>query len=270
MTIYSKEKGTMETLIARDVAPLAAHETMYGNATSVTGGLSIAVPGELKGYWELHKKYGKLPWARLFQPTVDLCREGHVVSDYLERILTRNEATVRASPSLAEIYINPQTNAVYRVGDRVKRLQLANTLELIAKEGIDPIYNNGTLAQQIVKEIKEHGGIITVEDFMQYEVRWETPVTAKLTKGRTMHSHSLPGSGAMIAFMVNVLHGHLPQGNSPQSFIRLAEAMKYAYAQRTQLADPRFVSSALEVIDREIDFFYKNIVGFFYYRRLGI
>lgn len=248
MTIYTKAEGKVETLIARDEAPLAATADMFGNVTTVSGAKSIAVPGELKGYWELHKKYGKLPWARLVQPTIDLCRNGHVVNEYLANILVRREKAVRDSPTLAEIFIDPDTNTLYKKGQQIKRLKLAETLEVIAKEGIDPLYNNGSLAQDLVQEIRELGGVLTVEDFMRYDVRWEKPISAKLTKNRIMHSISVPGSGPLLVFMMNVLHEYLPLGNSPQSFIRIAETFKYAYAQRSKLADPRFVPETLEVI----------------------
>lgn len=247
LTIYTKSDGKAETLVARETAPLSAFENMFVNDSSVSGGKSIAVPGELKGYWELHKKYGKLPWARLFQPTIELCRKGHVVSDYLGNILKRRKELLLHSPTLAEIYIDPKTNDVYKVGDRVKRLKLAETLELIAKEGADTLYNNGTLAQRIVKDIRDVGGIITIEDLMKYEVRWEKPVVANLRDNKTLYSFSTPGSGAMITFIVNLLNGYLTDGLTVKSMHRIAEAFKYAYARRSELADTRFVPEAIEV-----------------------
>lgn len=56
MTIFRKESNTVETLIARDIAPLAADENMFVNVTSVTGGKAIAVPGELKGKQKAKQK----------------------------------------------------------------------------------------------------------------------------------------------------------------------------------------------------------------------
>lgn len=246
LTIFTKATGKVESLIARDIAPLRASKDMFGNETSVSGGKSITVPTELKGYWELHKKYGKLPWARLFQPTIELCRKGHVVSGYLQRILQRKEKEVVDS-ELRHIYVNPETNQIYQEGDRIKRLELANTLELIAKEGADTLYNNGTLAQNLVRDIRENGGIITEEDFMEYDVRWEDALSANLKDNRTLYTISAPGSGPLIVFMMNTLNNYLPRGNSLESYVRIAEVFKYAYAHRSQLADPKFVPSVIEV-----------------------
>lgn len=247
LTIYTKATGKAETLIARDVAPLAATEDMFGNATTVSGGKSITVPTELKGYWELHKKYGKLPWARLFKPTIELCRKGHVVSDYLHRILQRKEKEVMSSVGLHHIYVNPDTGRIYEKGDFIKRLELADTLELIAKEGADTLYNNGTLARNLVRDIRDNGGIITEEDFMKYNVRWEEALSTKLKENRTLHTIGAPGSGPLIVFMMNTLNNYLPKGNALESYIRIAEVFKFAYAHRSELADPRFVSSVIEV-----------------------
>lgn len=248
LTIYTKATGKVETLIARDVAPLAATQDMFGNETTVAGGKSITVPTELKGYWELHKKYGKLPWARLFKPTIDLCRKGHIVSGYLERILKRKEAEVMAS-SLSKIYVNPKTNKIYQEGDLIKRIELADTLELIAKEGADTLYNNGTLAHDLVRDIQDNGGIITVDDFSKYEVRWENALSANLKDNKTLYTISAPGSGPLIVFMMNILNDYLPNGKSVESFVRIAEVFKYAYARRSRLADPRYVAEVIEVIN---------------------
>lgn len=65
------------------------------------GGLSVAVPGELRGYWEAYKKYGgKVPWKRLFEPSIKICKEGFKVFPYLANLITKNEVTIRASPGL--------------------------------------------------------------------------------------------------------------------------------------------------------------------------
>lgn len=169
MTIYIKETGTVETLNAREVAPLSAHRDMYANNASLSskGGLSIAVPGELKGYWEAHQKYGKLEWADVVQPTIDLCKKGILVTPFLAGFFTARKTQLLASETLREVFINPNTNDTYKEGEYLKRVKLAETLEVIAKEGADAIYN-GSLTGSLVEDIQENGGIITAEDFYNY------------------------------------------------------------------------------------------------------
>lgn len=253
MTIYSKEKNQVETLIARDVAPLAATENMFVNST-VTGGKAIAVPGELKGYWELHQRYGKLKWSELFDPVIELCRKGHVVSPYLANILQKFKQSVISSPTLVQIYVNPKTNDVVRAGDVVKRNKLADTLEILKNEGANSMYNNGTIAKLIVQDIQKVGGIITVEDLMQYKVRWEAPMSVSLKNNKTLYSVPLPASGGLVTFIMNVLNEYLPAEQSITSIQRIAEAMKFAYAKRSELGDSRFVESVLKVVQSLTDY----------------
>ena len=80
-----------------------------------TGGLAIAVPGELMGYWEAHKKYGRIPWPELFEPTIKLCETGSLVNDYLAEYLIAKEPMIKNESSLAEILINPNTNRTWIV-----------------------------------------------------------------------------------------------------------------------------------------------------------
>lgn len=249
MTIFKKKSNTVETLIARDVAPLAADENMFVNVTKVTGGKAIAVPGELKGYWELHKKYGKLEWSRLFDPVIKLCRKGHVVSPYLAGILSTRKQIIMDSPTLKELYWNPATNDVHKQGDLIKRNKLADTFEIIQKEGADSMYNNGTVAQMIVQDIKDIGGIVTIEDLMKYNVLWKEPIIANLKDNKTLYTVPLPGSGPLVAFILNILNDYLPEKPSAVAMQRIAEAFKFAYAKRTELGDERFLNvTAIELL----------------------
>lgn len=103
MTIYTKEKRKVETLIARERAPAASNETMFSGLdvkASQEGGLSIAVPGELAGLWALHQRYGVLKWAELVEPTIRLCEEGHVMSKYLHNIVASRTEIILNNPGL--------------------------------------------------------------------------------------------------------------------------------------------------------------------------
>ncbi|XP_044272427.1 glutathione hydrolase 1 proenzyme-like isoform X2 [Tribolium madens] len=90
MNIYIKDKGVTEFLDAREVAPGAASENMFGSNQSLAsrGGLAVAVPGELRGYWEAYRRHGgNVAWRELVQPAIDLCKNGILVTDYLEKML---------------------------------------------------------------------------------------------------------------------------------------------------------------------------------------
>lgn len=175
------------------------------------------------------------------------------MSPYLSRILETKKNVVLNSPTLSEIYINPATNDVYQEGDFIKRTKLAETLEIIQSEGADSLYNNGTVAKRIVEDIKNIGGLVTIEDLMQYKVRWEEAVSSKLSNNRTLFGIPLPGSGALVTFILNVLRDYLPNEQSTKSMHRITEVFKYAYAKRTALGDDHFSSSASKMLKNLTD-----------------
>lgn len=240
LTIYTKATGITQSLMARETAPKAANQDMFVGVEAVTGPKAIAVPGELKGYWELHKLYGRLSWAELITPSIELCRHGHVVTGYLSRILNTRRDLIQNTPSLAEIYINPATNDVWKQGDFIRRPKLAETLEIISREGVDTLYNNGTIAQLLISDLQEMGSIITYEDLLEYKVRWQKPEVSKLISNQTMYTSPLPGSGILVTYIMNILNGFLPD-KSVNVFHRITEAFKFAYAKRSELGDPQFL-----------------------------
>jgi gamma-glutamyltranspeptidase / glutathione hydrolase / leukotriene-C4 hydrolase len=99
-TVYDAPTRQVRTLNARERAPGRTTEDMFSNASSVVGGLAIAVPGELRGYGELYRAYGRLPWADLVRPTADLCRRGHRVTTYMGRMLRTYSDRIKAEPSM--------------------------------------------------------------------------------------------------------------------------------------------------------------------------
>lgn len=245
MVIYNKEKNLVECLHARETAPLAATQDMFvGKANaSREGGLSIAVPAVIKGFWELHQKYGKLPWKDLFLPTIELARKGVAISNYFGESLQARKELIMKSPSLREILIDPKTNSVWVEGDIMKRPVLATTLEVIAEEGADTIYKMGKIGRQLLDDIKEHGGIITEKDFLEYKPQWRQPVQTTLKDGEKVYSVPSTGSGALLVFILNILKGY-EMKHDVLSYHRIIEAFKFAFAKRAELADTDFVPSA--------------------------
>lgn len=120
--------------------------------------LCRAIPGELYGYYKAHQLAGKLPWRDLFNPAIRLSEEGFVVSRVLASALKTEEERIKQSVPLAEIFINPKTNAVYQHGDVIKRLKYADTLKNISENGYEAFYR-GFLTPIIVEEINKNGSI---------------------------------------------------------------------------------------------------------------
>ncbi len=134
---------------------------MFINSSSILGGLSTGIPGEIAGLWEAYKLGGKLPWNKLFEPTVRLCREGFSVTSLLERDIDVYEDDIRGSPEFSEIFINKNTNKTLRMNDIMKMPKLARTLEIIGNTNVSEFYN-GQLSKIIVQEINENGQFISL------------------------------------------------------------------------------------------------------------
>ncbi|XP_057374003.1 glutathione hydrolase 1 proenzyme-like [Daphnia carinata] len=253
MTIYDPVERQTRCLNAREVAPISAHEDMFKGNSSISqrGGLAVAVPGELAGYWAAYQQYAKLPWSRLILPTAELIEKGIPVNRHLENSLKEFQNLIEAEPSM-RIFVNEKSGKLKRYGDIVKNSRLAHTLRAIAHYGID-IFYNGTVGHKLVEDIQKRGGIITKEDLIRYRPEWMDPIKVEFNNNITLYSMPPPGSGVLTAFMLNILDGNLAGenvGKTSQHLInyhRIAEAYKHAYAQRTKLADPHFVPEVHEL-----------------------
>ncbi|KAG5666825.1 hypothetical protein PVAND_014835 [Polypedilum vanderplanki] len=261
LSYYSKSEGIVRTLNARETAPAAATTDMYVNDTNsaVSGGKAVAVPGEIKGLWELHQKFGSLEWKILLQPVIELCKEGHVVSNYLQDVFARYEERIFNEPSLREIFIDPETNKLYKEGEKVKRLKLAETLEIIARDGANAIYGGGEIGRMLIEDVQKMNGILTEEDLMNYEVKWSTSLTSKIINNQTLHTFPIPSSGAIINFIFNVLSNYKLSHDS-LSYHRIIEAFKFAYAKRSYLGDENS-TKVLEMMENLLSQSYANEIS---------
>lgn len=97
MNIWQHDKQKSITLNAKEVAPLAATKEMFQSAEEYKNGPRvIGVPGEVKGYWELHKKFGSRPWDTLVKPSIKICRDGFQLSKHMSDFIV--ERIVKDSP----------------------------------------------------------------------------------------------------------------------------------------------------------------------------
>lgn len=249
--VYDRSTRQAHAINARETAPAAAHRDMFNNMTRVEGIGAFAVPGELRGYGELHSRYGRLPWRRLVQPSIDMARHGFPVTLFLSTMLQTFMADiVRKSSQFREIYWNEQENRLVRTGEMVRRVRYADTLELIAIEGVSAMYApNGTVLQQLIQDVREMGGLVTMEDLRNYKVHWSQPDEAIIHGTTKLYTTPLPASGSILVFIMNMLDGYLPQslGYSVTFYHRMMEAFKFAYAKRADLGDPMFEPDVVQL-----------------------
>nr|CAI5822248.1 unnamed protein product [Callosobruchus analis] len=241
LTYYQKSTNEVICLNSRETAPAKAHRDMYnGNRfASQLGGLAVAVPGELIGYWTLYNRFGKgVPWADLVQPSIDLCEKGFPVGGFLAKSFLEDPDRLIGGPITKELVINPHTKKPYKPGEIMKRPRLAKTLRIIAKQGGMALHD-GVLTKGFVKDVQDRGGILTEEDMRNYKPLWVKPVQTTFSNGHTLYSIPIPGSGAVLTLILNILDNFLLRGDfyTPINYQRMIESFKFAYGARTKLGD---------------------------------
>ncbi|MGB0639572.1 MAG: gamma-glutamyltransferase [Myxococcota bacterium] len=232
--------GESHVLDFREEAPKAATRDMYVHTdipdASRVGGLAVGVPGEAAGLAELHARWGSLPLTDVAAPAIRLAREGFQVESHLASALKRSGV---AGPSLSMGLFNEPE--VPTIGTHVKRVRLASTIEAFAETGGKALHV-GPIAADIVAATVAAGGILSEDDLANYRTRDRPPVIGQY-KGWTVITMPPPSSGGVVLMQIlGVLEAVDIAGSGPHSaetFHRLAEAMKHAFADRARyMGDP--------------------------------
>ena len=241
--------GETATLDYREKAPLAGGRDMYLDAngdvismSSVRGHLAAGVPGTVAGLEAAHRKYGKLDWASLVQPAIDLAN-GWELTAREARGLNGNRKVFIEYNQVRPNFFLSEEGSEWAAGDIVSIPELAKTLERIRDNGRDGFYK-GETAKLIVAEMERGKGLITLEDLEQYEAVWRTPVTGDY-RGYEFISMPPPSSGGIaLAQLFNAIE---PFDLGEMGFLStdavhlMTEAERRAYADRAaHLGDPDF------------------------------
>lgn len=233
----------------REIAPIASTTNMYLTKDgqpqpllSQEGALSVGTPGLVAGLWDIHKKYGRLPWAEVVQPAIDLARKGFPLYEHLHVALNDRKHLLGVDQEAKQTFLMSD-GSVPKLGTVIVQENLAKTLEAIALNGRDAFYK-GKVADAIVKTIRAKRGIMSHKDLREYKMKERAPVTATY-RGLKVFSMPPPSSGGIhVIQILKMLEPHNLKGMGPQSTDAVhltANSMQRAFVDRaTYLGDPDF------------------------------
>ena len=197
----------VEALNSSGPAPASAAVAAYRALGSIPaeGGLAVTVPGCVDGWWQLHRRAGRLPWAELLEPATAYARDGFPASRQLAAFLGAAADKVRPRE-----YFNRLFGHVSRGGARVTQPELGRTLGDIAAGGADAFYG-GEVARACREWLVGQGAAFSAEDW-RGPARWERPVSAPFA-GATVFSQPPPSQGFVLPLALK-LYVELLDGRS--------------------------------------------------------
>lgn len=201
---------------------------------------AVTVPGVVKGWWALHQKFGRLPWAELFRPAIYIAEHGFPVAEWDAAYWNALKPKLEANANARRVYL-PGGDAP-KVGQVFRNPEYARALSLVAKNGPDVFYN-GAIGKAVLKTSGELGGVMTAEDLRDYEPEWVRPISTTY-RGWKVYEMPPNSQGMAALEMLNIMD-RFPLDSygfaSAKAFHIKIEAQKLAYTDlRRYVGDPRF------------------------------
>ena len=253
MLHYAAESGDISVYDGRETAPKAASPYMFLDgrgeprafADVAPGGLSVAVPGLLRLLEMAHKEHGRLPWAKLFEPAIELAEKGFAVSPRLHKLVAGDKHLKSFAPTAA--YFFTSEGKPKATGALLVNKPLAEALRLIAAHGADAFYY-GPIAKDIVKAVngaKHNPGGMTVGDLASYEAKKREAVCLFYRVWLACGAPPPSAGGIATLQILGILQRFdlaAIEPGSTEAVHLIAEASRLAFADRdTYIADPDFV-----------------------------
>ena len=239
MLVYDAATKTTIAIEYYGQAPLGVKpDFLLGPDNKVSGDKvqsfkGVTVPGTVAGLYEAHKRFGKLPWAVLIQPTIDLATKGLVMSDDEATALAQRKAAMAKDPGGAQKVFFKKDGSAYAPGDVFKNPDLAWTLKQIQARGADGFYK-GPVAEKLVAGIKAGGGIITLEDLASYKANVLEPIWSDY-RGYKIAYMPPTSAASSVAEAMNIIEqfpmGQFGQGNVASMHL-ISEALKIVTVDR--------------------------------------
>lgn len=258
MVVYLAKDRRVITIDHRETAPATTTPALFiedGKEMdfdiAVASGLSVGVPGTVRGWHEALQRYGSMSLAQVLAPAITVAEEGFIVDANFSHLVQQNERKFNRFPAAAALYL--RDGKAIPPGMRLRNPDLARTYRLLATDGVDAFYE-GPLARAIVDTVNRpptapgvsvRGSGMTLADLANYEARLRLPVHATY-RGYDLYGMAPPSSGGVTVFeALNILEGYdlkaLPRAEVEHLYL---EASRLAFADRdAYLADPEYVDA---------------------------
>jgi gamma-glutamyltranspeptidase / glutathione hydrolase len=245
-TIYVGKTREVRALNFYGSAPKRATASLYQGKDYSHAFLSVPLPSCLKGYEALHKAHGKLPWAKVLQPAIELAENGFVIRQGLIDDMKEYQKILQEFPSTTKVF---QPAGRWPVaGEIFRQPDLARTLKDIAAHGADAFYR-GPIASRIAQFYQSNGGVLSEEDLASYQAKWVTPISTTY-RGYTFYTQPPSSSGIAVLEQLNLLEAYDLKAlghNSPEYLHLIGEVIRLAIADRNRyVGDPDFVEVPVE------------------------
>lgn len=259
--VYRDKSGQVSSLDYREKAPGKATEKMYldsaGNvregALSLGGHLASGVPGSVAGMVQAHQKFGKLSWAQVLQPAIDLAEKGFPLTERDATGLNRiKDDLLKYNPGKA-YFMHPE-GRLWQKGDQLMQADLGNTLRRIQTQGRDGFYS-GETARLVAAEMERGGGLITEADLANYQAIWREPIRQGYKNYNVITMPPTSSGGVALVQLLRYVEPYPIRrwGWNRDSTVQvMIEAERRVYADRAKfLGDPDFVKvPTAQLMDR--------------------
>jgi gamma-glutamyltranspeptidase/glutathione hydrolase len=263
--VHEASSGRTFGVSGSGVAPAgAAREWFVSHGHTrmpLTGMASCAVPGAVRGYFDMLERWGTMQFAELAVAAIGYAEQGFVLTPKLARDFTAAEKTLRAFPTSAAVFL--PGGSPPRAGDVLRQPALARSFRLIAEGGPDVLYH-GELAERVLAYASEHGGLWQGGEWARHQSEiYEPPLSVVYRDRYEIFETAPPSQGLIVLEEMNLVEGFelaaghgidAEAGEGPwqadaATVHVLVEAKKLAYADRNRHAgDPRFVDFPVETL----------------------
>jgi gamma-glutamyltranspeptidase/glutathione hydrolase len=261
MVIYLAKDKRVITIDHRETAPASFSPAAFQQngkpmdfETVVASGMSVGVPGTVRGWHEALDRYGTMSFKQVLAPAISVASKGFTINETFSHLVAENERKFQNYSTTSALYL--RNGKAIPAGTVLRNLAMARAYREIAARGEKAFYE-GPMAEAIVEAVNHPplaqgksvaGGNMTLADLANYEARIRQPVHTTY-RGYDIYGMPQPSSGGVtVAEALNILEGYdlkaMPRPKAEHLYI---EASRLAFADRNAyLGDPEYVEAPVE------------------------